>query len=62
MMISIEGLLKDKQGLDMGQMLTVKFRQPSQVYLRCWHEFYILSIGTNPLDITSSFVHVGFGV
>jgi hypothetical protein len=32
------------------------------VYLRCWHQFYILSIGTNPLDITSSFVHVGFGV
>jgi hypothetical protein len=29
---------------------------------RYWHEFYILSIGTNPLDIISSFVHVGFGV
>jgi hypothetical protein len=30
------------------------------VYLRCWHEFYTLSIGTNPLGITSSFVHVWF--
>jgi hypothetical protein len=33
-----------------------------RVYLRCWHEFYILSIGTNPRGITSSLVHVGFGV
>jgi hypothetical protein len=32
------------------------------VYLQCWHEFYILSIGTNPRGITSSLVHVGFGV
>jgi hypothetical protein len=31
-MISIEGFLEDEQGLSMGQMLTVKFRQPS-------HEF-----------------------
>jgi hypothetical protein len=31
-MISIEGLLEDKQGLSMGEMLIVKFRQPS-------HEF-----------------------
>jgi hypothetical protein len=54
-MISIEGLLEDEQGLSMGEMLTVKFCQPS-------HEFYTLSIGTNPLDITSSSVHVGFGV
>jgi hypothetical protein len=29
MMISIEGLLKDEQGLSMGEMLTVKFHQPS---------------------------------
>jgi hypothetical protein len=36
-------------------VLTVKFRQPS-------HEFCILSIGTNPRGITSSLVHVGFGV
>jgi hypothetical protein len=32
MMISIEVLLEDEQGLSMGEMLTVKFRQPS-------HEF-----------------------
>jgi hypothetical protein len=32
MMISIEGLLEDKQGLSMGELLTVKIRQPS-------HEF-----------------------
>jgi hypothetical protein len=31
-MISIEGLLDDEQGLSMGELLTVKFRQPS-------HEF-----------------------
>jgi hypothetical protein len=31
-MICIEGLLEDEQGLSMGEMLTVKFRQPS-------HEF-----------------------
>jgi hypothetical protein len=31
-MISIEGLLEDEQGLSMGEMLTVKFRQAS-------HEF-----------------------
>jgi hypothetical protein len=32
MMISIEGLLEDEQGLSMGEMLTMKFRQAS-------HEF-----------------------
>jgi hypothetical protein len=31
-MISIKGLLEDEQGLSMGEMLTVKFRQSS-------HEF-----------------------
>ena len=31
-LISIEGLLEDEQGLSMGEMLTVNFRQPS-------HEF-----------------------
>jgi hypothetical protein len=31
-MISIEGLLEDEHGLSMGEMLTVKIRQPS-------HEF-----------------------
>jgi hypothetical protein len=32
MMISVEGLLEDEQDLSMGEILTVKFRQPS-------HEF-----------------------
>jgi hypothetical protein len=32
MMISIKGLIDDEQGLSMGEMLTVKFHQPS-------HEF-----------------------
>ena len=32
MLISIEGLLEDEQGLSMGDMLMVNFRQPS-------HEF-----------------------
>jgi hypothetical protein len=32
MMISIEGLLEDEQGLSMGELLMVKIRQPS-------HEF-----------------------
>jgi hypothetical protein len=31
-MISIKGLLEDKQGLSMGEMLTVKIRQPSHVF------------------------------
>jgi hypothetical protein len=31
-MISIEGLLKDEQDLSMGEMLTVKFRQPSNEF------------------------------
>jgi hypothetical protein len=31
-MISIEGLLEEEQGLSMGEMLTMKIRQPS-------HEF-----------------------
>jgi hypothetical protein len=31
-MISIEGLLEDEQGLSMGELLTMKIRQPS-------HEF-----------------------
>jgi hypothetical protein len=61
-MISIEGLVEDEQGLSVGEMLTVKFCQPS-------HEFtfgvgmslYFIH-GTNPLGITSSFVQVGFGV
>jgi hypothetical protein len=47
-MISIEGLLKDDQGLSRGEMLTVKFRQPS-------HEF-TFGVGTTfipyPLVLT----------
>jgi hypothetical protein len=31
-MISIKGLLEDEQGLSMGEMLMVKFRQPSQEF------------------------------
>jgi hypothetical protein len=38
-MISIKGLLEDEQGLSMGEMLTVKFRQPS-------HEF-TFGVGMN---------------
>jgi hypothetical protein len=37
--ISIEGLLEDEQGLSMGEMLTVNFRQPS-------HEF-TFGVGMN---------------
>jgi hypothetical protein len=42
MTISIEGLLEDEQGVSMGEMLTVKFRQPS-------HEF--------TFGIDMSFIH-----
>jgi hypothetical protein len=47
-MISIEGLLEDEQGLIMGGLLTVKFRQPS-------HEFTFgvgMSFITYPLVLT----------
>jgi hypothetical protein len=47
-MISIEGLLKDEQGLSMGEMLTVKFCQPS-------HEFTFgvgMSFISYPLVLT----------
>jgi hypothetical protein len=47
-MISIKGLLEDEQGLSMGELLTVKFRQPS-------HEF-TFGVGMNfiyyPLVLT----------
>jgi hypothetical protein len=47
-MIFIEGLLEDEQGLSMGEMLTVKIRQPS-------HEF-TFGVGMNfilyPLVLT----------
>jgi hypothetical protein len=48
MMISIKGLLEDEQGLSMGEMLTVKFRQPS-------HEFTFgvgISFISYPLVLT----------
>jgi hypothetical protein len=47
-MISIKGLLEDEQGLCMGEMLTVKFRQPS-------HEFTFgvgMSFISYPLVLT----------
>jgi hypothetical protein len=47
-MISIKGLLEDEQGLMMGEMLTVKFRQPS-------HEFTFgvgMSFISYPLVLT----------
>jgi hypothetical protein len=47
-MISIEGLLKDEQGLSMGELLTVKIRQPS--------DEFTFSVGmtfvSNPLVLT----------
>jgi hypothetical protein len=62
-MISIEGLLEDKQGLSMGEMLTVKFSQPSHEFtFGVGISFIPYPLCTNPLGITSSFVHVGFGV
>jgi hypothetical protein len=49
-MISIEGLFEDEQGLSMGEMLTVNFRQAS-------HEF-TFGVGMNfisyPLALTPS--------
>jgi hypothetical protein len=45
-MISIEGLLKDEQGLSIGEMLTVKFRQPS-------HEF---TFGVDMTFVSYTFV------
>jgi hypothetical protein len=47
-MISIEGLLVDEKGLSMGEMLTVKIRQPS-------HEFTFgvgISFTPYPLVLT----------
>jgi hypothetical protein len=48
MMISIEGLLENEQSLSTGEMLTVKFRQPS-------HEFTFIvgmSFISYPLVLT----------
>jgi hypothetical protein len=39
MMITIKGLFEDEQGLSMGEMLTLKFHQPS-------HEF-TFGVGMN---------------
>jgi hypothetical protein len=47
-MIFIEGLLEDEQGLSMGEMLMVKFRQPS-------HEFTLgvgMTFVSYPLVLT----------
>jgi hypothetical protein len=47
-MISIKGLLGDEQGLSMGELLTVKFHQPS-------HEFTFgvgMSFVSYPLVLT----------
>jgi hypothetical protein len=62
-MISIEGLLEYEQGLSMGELLTVKIRQPSHEFtFGVGMNFASYFIGTNPRGITSSLVHVGFGV
>jgi hypothetical protein len=62
-MISIRGLLEDEQGLSIGEMLIVNFRQPSHEFtFGVGMNFISCPLVTNPLGITSSFVHVGFGV
>jgi hypothetical protein len=62
-MISIEGLLEDEQGLSMGEMLTVKFCQPSHEFtFGVGMSFTPYPLKTHPSGITSSLVHVGFGV
>jgi hypothetical protein len=62
-MISIESLLEDEQGLSMGEMLTVKFRQPSHEFtFGVGITFVSYPLVLTPLVITSSLVHVGFGV
>jgi hypothetical protein len=47
-LIFIKGLLEDEQGLSMGEMLTVNFRQPSHEFTFNLHWFIILTTGTNP--------------
>jgi hypothetical protein len=62
-MISIEGLLEDEQGLSMGEMLTVKFRQPSHEFtFGVGMTFISYPLVLTLLGITSSLVHVDFGV
>jgi hypothetical protein len=53
-------IIKPTAALNRG-VLTVKFRQRSHEFT-FGVDFYILSIGTNPRGITSSHVHVNFGV
>jgi hypothetical protein len=63
MMISIEGLLEDEQGLSMGEMLTVKIRQSSHEFtFGVGMSFIPYPLVLAPRGITSSRVHVGFGV
>jgi hypothetical protein len=49
-------------GVRCSTLLTGKFRQPSHEFTFGVGMTCILSIGTNPRGITSSLVHVGFGV
>ena len=63
MMISIEGLLEDEQGLSMGEMLTVKFHQPSHEFtFGVGMSFISYPLVLTPPNTTSSLVHVSFGV
>jgi hypothetical protein len=62
-MISIEGLLEDEQGLSMGEMLIVKIHQPSHEFtFGVGISFIPYPLVLTPRSITSSLVHVGFGV
>jgi hypothetical protein len=47
----------------MGELLTVKFHQPSHEFtFGVGMSFIYYPLVLTPLGITSSFVHVGFGV
>jgi hypothetical protein len=60
--MTIEGLLEDEQGLSMGETSTVKFHQPSHEFtFRVGISFIRYPLVLTPL-VSSSFVHVGFGV
>jgi hypothetical protein len=57
-LISIEALLEDEQGLSMGEMLTVKFHQPSLKFM--WRpRFLIINISAN--DLVNWVKHVDLG-
>jgi hypothetical protein len=60
MLISIEGLLEDEQGLSMGDLLTVIFVNLS-MSLQRWYWFNIQTNNPNPHDMLSSHSHVVFG-